>query len=242
MRHLSTAALAALLLAPAAAAAQTTATPPPPAPARAATPPAPRRVVLPASFDSARAYPVVVMFPASSGTSESLFESYQPPDGAIVVLSAGQGSPDDYRTGDNWTRTIARYDEQLRADLAALARERRVDTTRVVLAGFSMGGDLAWALALRNPQLVRGAVVMSSRASYRARPADLRTLAANGARFFLTIGGAEDATRRAGALAAARLLDSLEVANRYREIPGAGHARAPAEIWEAALAFVLRRD
>lgn len=45
---------------------------------------------------------------------------------------------------------------------------------------------------------------------------------------FLTIGGAEDATRRAGALAAARMLDSLQIPNRYREIPGAGHARAPA--------------
>ncbi|MDP3773664.1 MAG: alpha/beta hydrolase [Gemmatimonadales bacterium] len=197
--------------------------------------------MLPASFDSARTYPVIVMFPASSGTALSLFESYQPPEGAIVVLSAGQGSP-DLRTGYVWTRTIARYDQQLRADLAALARERRADTTRVVLAGFSMGGDLAWALALRNPQRVRGAVVMSSRARYRARATDMRTLAANGARFFLTIGGAEDPTRRAGALAAARLLDSLQIANRFREISGAGHARAPAEIWEEALAYVLRRD
>jgi pimeloyl-ACP methyl ester carboxylesterase len=149
-------------------------------------------IILPPHHDPARAYPVIVLLPASNGTAQAFLDTYVAPDNAIVVLAAGRGTPDDYRTGDNWTRTIARYEAQLLADLAAIQSQYQVDTTKIVLAGFSMGGDLAWALALRNPTRVSGAVVMSSRASYRARPADMRELAERRAKFMLLMGSAEE--------------------------------------------------
>src|SRR5262249_50928847 len=109
-------------------------------------------VVYPPGFDDHRPYPVVVMLPASNGPSAQMLRYYIPPNYAIVVLSAGIGTPDDYATGAAWSRTIQRYERQLLSDLDALAEQGNVDTGHVVLAGFSMGGDLAWALALRNPE------------------------------------------------------------------------------------------
>jgi pimeloyl-ACP methyl ester carboxylesterase len=210
------------------------ATGPVPIPGAAAT----GTVVYPPSFDETRPYPVVVMLPASNGAATQMLRYYTPPGYAIVVLSAGQGTPDDYATGAAWSRTIERYERQMLADLDALAARGQVDTAHVVLAGFSMGGDLAWALALRNPERVHGAVVMASRASYRRRSADHGVLAARRMRFFFTIGDQEERARVNGARAAARLLDSLGVACVYRGISG-GHIRAPAEVFAEALQFVL---
>src|SRR5206468_3994072 len=112
----------------------------------------------------------------------------------VVVLAAGLGSTDDYRTSEIWARTIERYERQLRADLDLLAATH-VDTSRVVLAGFSMGGDLAWALAVRNAARVKGAVVMGSRMSYRGPPGDVRDISAHGLRIAVLMGGEEDRTR-----------------------------------------------
>lgn len=138
----------------------------------------------------------------------------------------------------DWELRLAAF-ARVRRDLAALAAAHRIDTTRVVLAGFSLGGDLAWALAVRDPARFRSAVVMGSRAGYRGRPADHRALPQRGARFFLTVGAREEEVRLAGARAADRLLTELGVAHQYREIPGGQHVWAPLPLFTEALDFVL---
>ena len=255
------AALAAALVA---AACHPAAPPPPLAPA-----PAAGEVVLPPDYDPTRAYPVVEILPATGSTSETLLQTYlsrvglgrlyaEPPQRQleallpylfpgtghaghdfVVVLARGRGSADDYASAAKWEGTIARYERQVLADLRWLASVRRVDTTRMVLAGLSMGGDLAWAITLRNPGIIHGAIVMASRASYRPEADAARALALRGVRFFLTMGDADDATRRRLARAAAAMLDRLGVAHRLRMIPGAGHEPAPPAVFAEALDFVL---
>lgn len=234
---------------------------PPACPNETEQAPCPGTIVLPPRYDPARAYPVVVLLPFTNGNAELLLYEYSGdqrsaerlligratplgPTGApqrefIVILTAGTGSPFDYATGDDWWRTILRYEARVRRDVAALAAAHRIDTTRVVLAGFSLGGDLAWALAVRDPARIRGAVVMGSRASYRARPADHQALARRGARFFFTIGAAEDPARLAGARVADQFLTGLHVAHELREIPGGQHSAAPFPLFLEALDFVL---
>jgi pimeloyl-ACP methyl ester carboxylesterase len=228
--------------------------------------PAPGVVLLPPRYDPAQPIPVVIILPATyEGAArllehvgmrsvseaslqrefEALVNRLLPGGGAsgrgfAAILVSGSGHPTDYITGEAWSRTIQRYEQQALADLATFASRHRLDTTRVVLAGWSMGGDLAWALALRNPSRFRGAIVMGSRASYRPRPADHRALAERGMRFFFAIGEAEENVRLVGARAAARFLEQLGVEHRYREIPGAWHSPAPPEMFAEALAFLLQ--
>src|SRR5690242_17752695 len=81
------------------------------APARFAPPVAPQpvaagRIVLPIGYDSSRGYPVLVMLPASNGLSDAMLRSYPNTDEWVVVLSAGLGSTDDYRTNAIWEQTI----------------------------------------------------------------------------------------------------------------------------------------
>ena len=205
----------------------------------AETLPPPREGELRLPAGSSGPVPVVVFLPYTTGTASELIANYlgDTPDGFASILLAGRGSAHDYSTGPNWAATIARYERQLFADLARFAA-RGLDTTRVVLAGFSLGGDLAWALALRNPSRITGAVVMGSRASYRARAADHQALAANGRRFFLSLGAGEQPARTAGAQAAAALLAQLGVEHRMIE-SGAGHAPAAAPAFSEGLRFVL---
>jgi predicted esterase len=228
-------------------------------------------VVLPPDYDPSRAYPVVELLPPTGNTSGTLLQIYlsrvglgrlyrEPverqlaalwpylfpaadPDrrGVVFVLSRGRGSTADYRSAGAWARTIARYEREVLADLRSLAATRRVDTTRLILAGFSLGGDLAWAITLRNPGVVRGAIVMASRASYRPAPSDARALAERGTRFFLTMGSRDASIRRRMARAAADDLDRLGIPHRFEVISGAGHEPAPPAVFAQALDFVLRR-
>ncbi len=226
-------------------------------------------VVLPPDYDSLRAYPVVEILPATGSTSETLLQTYlgrvglgrmyrDPPERQleallpyffpdtghvgrdfIVVLVHGRGSRGDYRTQRAWEETVARYERRVLADLRWVAATMRVDTTRLVLAGLSLGGDLAWAIALRNPGLIHGAIVMASRASYRPDPDAARTLASSGVRFFLTMGDEDDGTRQRLARAAAAMLDRLGVPYRFRVLPRTGHEPAPPDVFAEALDFVL---
>jgi pimeloyl-ACP methyl ester carboxylesterase len=232
----------------------------------AAAPPTRGHLLVPQGQDAAQPLPVVVFLPYTTGTADLLLEGYlrelraerrapapgfdalverlgpEGPDGPgpfALLLVTGEGSASDYASGDAWARTIQRYEQRVFDDLAAFAMQVSIDTTRVALAGHSLGGDLAWAIALRNPARVRGAVVMGSRASYRTGAAQVGVLADRGVRFAFAMGTNEDAARLAGARSAARLLEQHSVGFRWDDIPGGVHSPAPLTVLAAGLAYVL---
>lgn len=197
-------------------------------------------VYLPDDYDARHKYPVVVMLPASNGTAEAMHRSYPDVGDAIVLVASGTGTTADYATNAAWSATIHRYETQLRHDVNALVQAGRADADRVVLAGFSMGGDLAWALAVRNPELIHGSVIMGSRMSYRASAREHDALRRHH-RFAILMGSEEDRTRMAGAQAGKDFLESLDVPVRFREVRDLGHLRAPPGDFQNALEFVLDR-
>ena len=100
-----------------------------------------------------------------------------------------------------------------------------------------MGGDLSWALSQRNPERFRGAIVMGSRASYRA---DAKTAAlAPSRRYFFTMGELEDPERITAAKHAVTFLERSKLAHRHVVVPQGGHESAPLPTFLEALEFVL---
>lgn len=199
------------------------------------------RVVAPARGDGP--LPAVVFLPATDGTASGLYryyaESHDAAGSFVAILPPGSSSRADYSSGERFAATVREWDERVRAGLDRHGSRFGVDPTRVALSGFSLGGDLAWALSLRSPEAYCGAVVMGSRCGFR-RGHSLSILSFRGYRFAL-LRGSDETHARAGGMAAARqMLASEGIAHIYDEVPGS-HVRAPPPVFMGAVDYVLGR-
>jgi predicted esterase len=198
-------------------------------------------LIVPDDYDPAVKHPAVILLPFTGGTPADLFHWYYAgsygkrgnPKPVLVLLDR-KGRRGDYSDGEEWAETVEDYEEEIREVFDELIADHGIDPSRVALGGFSMGGDLGWALALRNPEMFSGVIVMGSRCNWREQKKVLGRLRSSGTRvaFFL---GSKDKTERVRGLHAARdWLEKAGVNIRYRERPGVGHLPAPAPaFWEA---------
>lgn len=195
--------------------------------------------------DASGPRPALILLPFTGGDAQRLHDwryaetlpALARELGLIVVVPQGRGRGDDYATGEAWNRTLQGYSQRLAADADEIVRAHGADPKRIVLAGYSMGGDLAWALPQRDPERYAGAVVMGSRASFRAKGA-LERLSARGFHYFMFMGEHEEAARKQG-MDGARV--ALVKANISFENAAAteGHIPAPPEVFDRAVRYAL---
>lgn len=182
--------------------------------------------------------PLVIVLPHTGGTAQRLF-AWVYPSGVEcecrLLLLAGWGNAADYATASAWSETLARYESAIARDLEAL-RSRGLRPRKILLAGFSMGGDLAWALNLRNPAQFDGGLVMGSRMSYR-NPAAVKTMQERQTRFFFTMGDQEQPARVQGTERARALLTQSGIAHEHHLTSGA-HIPAPVALFEQGLRYL----
>jgi pimeloyl-ACP methyl ester carboxylesterase len=210
-------------------------------------------LVLPSDYDPSVSYPVVVMLPFTGGDAEYMFDAYAYEaglsDGTLsekldailnvfnanrpdnlrkfaVILPKGKGSRKDH-SWKGFEMCFTRYEERVIKDLDKFSELYNLDTERVYLAGVSLGGDLSWALSLRNPEKFAGAVVMGSRCSYVPPAGSLQTMYDKNYAFFMTMGMKEANDRLAGIRYARKQLDSMQILNIYKEMPDLYHHKAP---------------
>ena len=197
-------------------------------------------IILPADFDKDRKHAVLVLLPYTGGTSADLFRWYyassypkRGADAPLLVLLDEKGKHRDYRSGAKWAETVREYESEIRLVLGDLATQYSIDPERIALGGFSMGGDLSWALALRNPQTFRGAVIMGSRCTWR-EPGGPSKLRDQGARVAFFMGSDDQRVRQSGIHAARDLLETAGVDVRYAELEDRRHLPVPAAaFWES---------
>lgn len=189
--------------------------------------------------------PILVLLPFTGGAAFDLLDRWYTESlsqharlrGMIVVLPSAVGSMDDYATGAAWSATMKRYTEGVAADVAEAIRSHDGDPARVALAGYSMGGDLAWALIQRDRERYSGAVIMGSRATYREKGA-LERLSQRRFRMFYFMGESESEARVSGANAAKDAARRAGISLRVASAPGA-HVTAPPVIFADAVDYVL---
>jgi pimeloyl-ACP methyl ester carboxylesterase len=222
-------------------------------------------LVLPPDYDPSVSYPVVVMMPFTGGDAEYMFDAYaaeagseaethsgkladiltvfnaQRPDAPrsfAVILPRGKGSRRDH-SWRGFEQCFKRYEERVIVDLKKFSANYNLDMGRVYLMGVSLGGDLSWALSLRNPEYFQGAMVMGSRCSYVPPDGALPLMHQKNYAFFMTMGMKEANDRLAGIRYARKQLDSMQILNIYKEMPDLYHHKAPLWLFMEGMDYLL---
>ena len=131
-------------------------------------------VILPAAYDESATYPALILLPWTGGTPADYFRgafaeeySTRTEDPFILILPNIRSSQSDYSSSGAWQSTIERYETLVSSNLELLIPKYNIDASQVVLGGQSLGGDLSWALGVRNPDLVQGVIAIGSQSNYR---------------------------------------------------------------------------
>ena len=186
-------------------------------------------VILPGSYNPENTYPALVLLPWTGGRSVAIFDGYlaaqyeaRTSNPFIVILPSISSSSAAYASSGAWNATIRRYENLVKRELSNLTQKYSIDESRVALGGPSLGGDLSWALSLRNPDLFRGAIVIGSQSTYRDA-ASMSQLAANDSRFFMIIGQQDIGRRVSGMRNAVQQLANHGVDHRFELVPNTNH-------------------
>jgi predicted esterase len=182
--------------------------------------------------------PLIVLLPPTGGDARVVMP---PPDVMgpyLVLVTPGVPQASDYLPG--FSHYLDWAEARILADIDRAIAERPVDPDRIYLAGFSLGGDVAWGLLTRHPERFRGAVVMGSRSAAAARSGTLATMHTRQMRLAFVIGASDEANRRRGIQHAYDVVHRASIESRILEFPGA-HEMPPEELYAEALSFVLGR-
>ncbi len=189
----------------------------------------PAQVIVPDDYRSSRSYPLLIFLPFTTGTASEFFErhrGYLPMNDVIVLLPAGRPDREDYLP--DFMSYIGWYEQMLLPQIERTVSEYNVDRDRMAIGGFSLGGDLAWALMLRNPMLFTGAVMAGTRTSYPASADVLSRLRDRAVRAAFYIGAGESPARRDGIERAYAAVRDAGIQASFEVVSG-GHVSGPAE-------------
>lgn len=198
-------------------------------------------VVLPLRYNRTTEYPVFVVLPPT-GLEASRVAQYlgldpQRQEDFILIFPAGRPTRDQYLP--DFLTFVEWYEERVLAELDSVLENYSADPDRIYLGGYSLGGDLSWALSVRNPDLFAGAVIAGSRTSHPVEPAALETLRSRGFRGSFLIGDREDPARYDGINRSRTAFVETGIEHQYREYSGA-HVIPPAEIFQEEIAYVTQ--
>lgn len=155
----------------------------------------------------------------------------------IALIPGGVGSTNDH-SWEGFEACIYRYENKILQDIDSLSKIYNIDHSKIILAGFSLGGDLGWAISQRYPEKFRGALVNGSRCGYSEKGMMLRQ-AKKGVKYYIAMGELEPETRMKGAKAAVAALNKAAIKNKFATTPAVDHQTATFEQFKEALNFLL---
>lgn len=155
----------------------------------------------------------------------------------IAMLPDGIGSTADH----NWkgfSACIHRYETRILQDIESYSANYKIDKNNIILIGYSLGGDLSWAITNRYPEKFKGAIISGSRCGY-AEKGMIERLAKKNARYYIAMGEHESDARMKGAKYAQTRLNTSKIANKFELIKEAGHDPTSFSQLKDAFNFVL---
>ncbi|MFP4206950.1 MAG: hypothetical protein ACLFSP_12635 [Spirochaetaceae bacterium] len=196
-------------------------------------------VVLPVGYNRNTDYPVFVVLPPT-GLESSRVARYLGLDPRrqgefILVFPAGRPTRDEY--APDFLSYVQWYEEHVLREIEFVLKNHSADRDRVYVGGYSLGGDLSWALSVRNPELFAGAVIAGSRTSHPVDGDALAALRAADFRGSFLIGNRESSARYEGINHARRRFEEAGIDHRYREYSGA-HVIPPPKVFQDEIYYV----
>lgn len=200
----------------------------------------PSRIEFPRNATRAKKYPVVVFLPATGAEASMYYDLYQevfselPP--FISIITPEAATEKDW-SSQGFEAATYRYENRILADLERLKSQGVADTSRVIVFGFSMGGDIGWALVQRYPDVFSGAILGGTRTSWSEK-GSIAKIKSSERKLFFVMGTDERAERLNGLNATVRALSQNGVAFRFERTPGA-HVRPTPELFAEGINFLL---
>lgn len=218
----------------------------------------------PENYDPTKKYPVLIALPATFSDGDFHFGRYMddfwrddntavkqrkfreylkmvypnPQDrekhAFIAMITTGEGSTADH-SWQGFSNCIDRYDLHIQTNLKRLPS---ADLDRLYLSGFSLGGDLSWALLNRYPNKFKGVIAAGTRCSATKLPS-LPKMKANGVRIYFGMGEKERSDRIKGMEWAVGSAKKHQITHIYYRIPGAEHQRIDDFHYRKAIRYVM---
>ncbi|MFV2069691.1 MAG: PDZ domain-containing protein, partial [Pirellulales bacterium] len=177
---------------------------------------------VPEDYDPGLAYGIVVCLPVPGDFDRDAFkdrwEALCKENDLIALAPLPQRD-------DTWQRTEVEF---VRKSLDDLIGRYSIDRTRVVVYGYQAGGAMAYLLAFRQRDLVRGMAVIDAAVPARVRPPDNDPLH----RLAIYMVLAEESRAFEPGQATADLLRSMKYPVTVRHNPGSPHRLTDAELAE----------
>jgi predicted peptidase len=186
-----------------------------------------------------KTYPLVVFLPFTNGDAKMFYQSVKDSVGLgtyVAVIPAGTVLSGHYLP--DFSAFVGWFEQRLLKDIETAKKGFPVDPGKIYLQGYSLGGDLSWALSVRQKELFAGALVIGSRCSWPLGADTLDYMKKQGRRLVFLIGDQDNADRTAGMKAAADKLAAAGVKARYGSFSGA-HVIPKAQDLKSACAFLF---
>jgi len=196
-------------------------------------------IILPENYDPSQDYPLLIFLPYTTGTSRDFLrgkETLLAKNEYIILLPAGRPLRDHYLP--DFRSYITWFEESLFRDIEYYSLRYSIDKQRIVLVGFSLGGDLSWALAARNPSIFSGIVISGTRCSYPLSDDAAAAMLERNFRVSFYIGENELQARSEGMQRARDRIDNQNIDYRFETVPG-GHTSGSNERIVSSIIWVL---
>lgn len=198
------------------------------------------KVILPPNHDPTKPAALIIALHGSGGTPEEMeacFQRLAARHGAILCVPSGIRP-----LGNGYHWMFMDESEWLILHALEMCRKQHsIDPQRVVLAGFSQGGNMSFYMAMRHPELYRGIIAIAAHYEPNVEPMPDPPAPAM-PRFAILVGARDEGAASCRELDA--MLRKARVPVRLRVYSGLGHAMPPNRERELdqALRFVLSAE
>jgi len=198
----------------------------------------PALIVLPKNYNENLSYPVFLALPWTTGTGEAFYRYYQQSLGLKdFILIFPKARPTRAHYLPDFISFVRWFEERVHQDLKYAQEKYSVNTEAIYAGGYSLGGDLSWALLNRNPGLFKGIMAFGTRCSYPARAEGLKIMSDRGVKAFFGIGNREDPARSQGISRAQKAFENAGITSRLDLYSGA-HTNPPRDMVSLALRYL----